>query len=63
MLRSGRQGSIEPAGCEVGACQRGKSLPGGGTQVPARVVVKVKGPLHRRIAFGRYRLGIERGTA
>lgn len=46
----------EPAGAE-------KAYQAGGTQVPARVVVKVKGPFHRRIAFGRYQLGVERSTA
>lgn len=46
----------EPASAE-------KAYQAGSTQIPARVVVKVKGPFQRRIAFGRYRLGIERTTA
>lgn len=43
----------EPASAE-------KAYQAGSTQIPARVVVRVKGQFHRRIAFGRYRLGIER---
>jgi hypothetical protein len=35
----------------------------GSTQIPARVVVRVKGPFQRRIAYGKYRLGIERASA
>lgn len=45
----------EPASAE-------KAYQAGGTQIPARVVVKVKSPFHRRIAYGRYCLGIERVT-
>lgn len=40
-----------------------KAYQAGGTQIPARVVVKVSGPFHRRIAYGKYRLGIERTSA
>ena len=36
-----------------------KAYQAGSTQIPARVVVKVRGPFQRRIAFGRYRLRIE----
>jgi len=43
----------EPASAE-------KAYQAGGTQIPARVVVKVKGPFNRQIAYGKYRLGIER---
>jgi hypothetical protein len=32
----------------------------GGTQIPARVVVRVKGPFHRQIACGKHYLSIER---
>ncbi|GAB3335325.1 MULTISPECIES: DUF6088 family protein [Chromohalobacter] len=46
----------EPASAE-------KAYQAGSTQIPARVVVKVKGPFQRRIAYGRYRLGIERASA
>lgn len=40
-----------------------KAYQAGSTQIPARVVVKVKGPFQRRIAYGKYRLGIERASA
>ena len=46
----------EPASAE-------QAYQSGGTQIPARVVVKVKQPFHRRIAFGQYQLGIERSSA
>nr|WP_298410241.1 DUF6088 family protein [uncultured Halomonas sp.] len=39
-----------------------KAYQAGSTQIPARVVVKVKGPFQRRIAYGKYRLGIERAS-
>ena len=42
----------EPASAE-------KAYQAGRTQIPARVVVRVKGPFHRQIAYGKYRLGIE----
>ena len=42
----------EPASAE-------KAYQAGRTQSPARVVVRVKGPFHRQIAYGKYRLGIE----
>ena len=42
----------EPASAE-------KAYQAGHTQIPARVVVRVKGPFHRQIAYGKYRLGIE----
>lgn len=35
----------------------------GGRQIPARVVVRVNGPFHRRIAYGKYRLGVEHASA
>ncbi|WP_024460093.1 DUF6088 family protein [Marinimicrobium sp. LS-A18] len=43
----------EPASVE-------KAYQAGNTQIPARVVIKVTGPFCRRIAYGKYRLGIER---
>lgn len=46
----------EPASAE-------KAYQAGSTQIPARVVLKVKGPFHRRIAYGKYRLDIERTSA
>lgn len=46
----------EPASAE-------KAYQAGSTQIPARVVVKVDGQFHRRIAYGKYRLGIERASA
>lgn len=46
----------EPASAE-------KAYQAGGKQVPAKVVVKVKSPFHRGIAYGSYRLGIERTSA
>jgi len=42
----------EPAGAE-------KAYQAGRTQIPARVVVKVKGPFNRQITFGKHRLNIE----
>ena len=42
----------EPASAE-------KAYQAGRTHIPARVVVRVKGPFHRQIAYGKYRLGIE----
>ena len=42
----------EPASAE-------KAYQAGRTQIPARVMVRVKGPFHRQIAYGKYRLGIE----
>ncbi len=45
----------EPASAE-------KAYQEGGTQIPARVVIKVAGPFHRRIAYGKNRLGIERSS-
>ena len=46
----------EPASAE-------KAYQAGRTQIPARVMVRVKGPFHRQIAYGKYRLGIERVSA
>lgn len=46
----------EPASAEI-------AYQAGSTQIPARVVVRVKGPFQRRIAYGKYRLGIERASA
>jgi len=46
----------EPASAE-------KAYQAGRTQIPARVMVRVKGPFHRQIAYGKYRLGIERASA
>ncbi|MCG7590020.1 MULTISPECIES: hypothetical protein [unclassified Halomonas] len=43
----------EPASAE-------KAYQAGGTQIPARVVVKVKGLFNRQIAYGKYHLSIER---
>lgn len=40
-----------------------KAYQAGSTQIPARVVIKVTGPFQRRIAYGKYRLGIERTSA
>lgn len=45
----------EPASAE-------KAYQAGRTQIPARVIVKVKGPFHRQITYGKYRLGIERAS-
>jgi hypothetical protein len=46
----------EPASAE-------KAYQAGRKQIPARVMVRVKGPFHRQIAYGKYRLGIERVSA
>ena len=46
----------EPASAE-------KAYQTGRTQIPARVMVRVKGPFHRQIAYGKYRLGIEQVSA
>ncbi|WP_083024757.1 hypothetical protein [Vreelandella lionensis] len=46
----------EPASAE-------KAYQAGRNQIPARVMVRVKGPFHRQIAYGKYRLGIERVSA
>ncbi|MGE6607541.1 hypothetical protein ACQKE4_13615 [Halomonas sp. NPDC076908] len=43
----------EPASAE-------KAYQAGRTQIPARVVVKVKGRFNRQIAYGKHRLSIER---
>ncbi|WP_447043567.1 hypothetical protein [Vreelandella sp. H-I2] len=40
-----------------------KAYQAGRTQIPTRVMVKVKGPFHRQIAYGEYRLGSERASA
>ncbi|RBI65403.1 conjugal transfer protein [Vreelandella sulfidaeris] len=37
-----------------------KSYQAGSTHIPARVVVRVKGPFHRQIAYGKHYLSIER---
>lgn len=35
----------------------------GSTQMPAQVVVKVQGLFNRKIAYGKYRLDVERASA
>jgi len=49
-------GQWEPTSAE-------KAYQAGRTQIPARVMVKVKGPFNRQIAYGKYRMGIEQAFA